>query len=470
MGKRSNNEDSLGYSMGLLTVCDGMGGHNYGERASAYVKEAMLKAFAVPQPIGKMEIQQQLNQIQTDINEIIESEPDFDKMGTTFTGVFVTPDVWYAAHIGDSRIYLFRPSEQKLWHTWDHSVVGDMMRTREISVEAGRNHPQANRISRAIMAHKDTKPSSASIVKIDQLKVGDIIMLCTDGVIESWSDLELVKLFSDESLSFDQKCKRLSDVCEVNSSDNNTAIIAEIEGEDAIDFGNNDELDWITFAEVQADYDRFINDSKKADENPNANPNANHVADKPNSSQAVQKKQPTVPNKVKKTNAKSGGKASGTDNIVSKWPLLLAILVVVGLVVFFLTRESGPKPEDVEFQNCTEVNDFRAYMSHYGAKGKHYAEAKQFVDDYVADSIQKAKDEEIKVTKQKEQDAKAKEDAAYKNCTTIEACDKYLKNYPKGRYVNEVKQKKAELEKKKKSQKQINTIKKDLENNPVNLY
>ena len=467
MGKRSNNEDSLGYSMGLLTVCDGMGGHNYGERASAYVKEAMLKTFAVPQPIGKMEIQQQLNQIQTDINQIIEAEPDFDKMGTTFTGVFITPDVWYAAHIGDSRIYLFRPSEQKLWHTWDHSAVGEMMRTKQITVEEGRNHPQANRISRAIMAHKDTKPSSASIVKIDQLKVGDIIMLCSDGVIESWSDLELVKLFSDESLTFDQKCKRLSDVCEVNSSDNNTAIIAEIEGEDAIDFGNNDELDWTTFAEVQADYDRFINESNKLEEKSDDN---SQVATNPNKSKDVQKKQSFPPKKMKKTNAKTGSKVTGVDNIVSKWPYLLAILVVVGLVVFFLTRKPAPKPEDVEFQNCTEVNDYRAYMSHYGAKGKHYAEAKQFVDNYVADSIQKAKDEGIKVKKQKEQEPKAQEDAAYQNCTTIEACDKYLKNYPKGRYVNEVKQKKAELEKKNKSKKQINTIKNDLENNPINLY
>lgn len=119
-GKRSNNEDSLGCTPGLLTVCDGMGGHNFGERASAFVVEAMLKVFAEPQPIGKMEIQQELNKVQQNLNQLLETEPELEKMGTTFTGIFRTPDVWYAAHIGDSRIYLFRPSEQKLWHTWDH--------------------------------------------------------------------------------------------------------------------------------------------------------------------------------------------------------------------------------------------------------------------------------------------------------------------------------------------------------------
>ena len=130
IGKRSNNEDSIGTSAALLTVCDGMGGHVSGERASGFVKDVLLNANVEPQPLGKMEIQQQLNQVQAELNQILETEPELEKMGTTFTGIFITPDVWYAAHIGDSRIYLFRPSEQKLWHTWDHSLVGELMRTK----------------------------------------------------------------------------------------------------------------------------------------------------------------------------------------------------------------------------------------------------------------------------------------------------------------------------------------------------
>ena len=269
-GKRSNNEDSLGTSAGLLTVCDGMGGHVAGERASAFVKDALLKAFAEPQPLGKMEIQQQLNQVQQDLNQLLEKEPELEKMGTTFTGVFVTPDVWYAAHIGDSRIYLFRPSEQKMWHTWDHSLVGELMRTKEIPIEAGRFHPMSNRISKAIIAQKESKLASASIVKIDELKAGDILLLCSDGVVEAWGDWELVQLFSDESLSFEQKCKKLAQQCNAKSKDNNTAIIAEIGEEDAFSFGTNDELEWTTFAEVEADYQQYVKDNEKVKETCNA--------------------------------------------------------------------------------------------------------------------------------------------------------------------------------------------------------
>jgi protein phosphatase len=267
-GKRSNNEDSLGISEALLTVCDGMGGHNFGERASAFVRDAMLQVFPTIQPLGKMEIQQQLNQVQKELNQLLEQEPELEKMGTTFTGIFRTPDVWYAAHIGDSRIYLFRPSEQKLWHTWDHSLVGELMRTREFTVEAGRFHSLSNRISKAIIAQKEGKTASASIVKIDELKPGDILLLCSDGVVEAWGDWELVQLLSDGNLSFEQKCERIARQCTEKSKDNNTAIIAEIEAQDAFSFGSNEELDWTTFAEVQADYQAYMKDSCEEEEEP----------------------------------------------------------------------------------------------------------------------------------------------------------------------------------------------------------
>lgn len=262
-GKRSNNEDSFGVSAGLLTVCDGVGGHVSGEIASAFVVQAMSKAFDHPGPIDKTDIQNQLYKVQEDLNSQLDVHPEQENMGTTFTGVFITPKKWYAAHIGDSRIYLFRPSEQKLWHTWDHSLVGELMRTKEITCEAGRFHPMSNHISKAIIAQKDGKPVSASIVKIDEMKKGDILMLCTDGIIEAWGNWELVRLFSDESLSFEQKCEKLRLQCAEKSRDNNTAIIAEIEDKDAFSFGNNDELEWTTFTEVEADYKQYLKESKK---------------------------------------------------------------------------------------------------------------------------------------------------------------------------------------------------------------
>lgn len=316
-GKRSNNEDCLGVNEALFTVCDGMGGHNYGERASAFVVEQILQAFPTIAAIGKLDIQHHLDKTQTTLNKLLETEPELEGMGTTFTGIFRTPDVWYAAHIGDSRIYLFRPSERKLWHTWDHSLVGDLMRTHEITVEAGRFHPLSNRISKAIIAQKDKKPATASIAKIDELREGDILLLCSDGVVEAWGDWDLVKLFADNSLSFEQKCKKLAEQCDADSKDNNTAIIVEITEDDAFSYGANQELEWTTFDEVEADYRHYIDESGNEDD----------IKLEP--TQEMQKKEPAK---------ESHSVAHEKRNV--KWPWIVIIAILISLIVVI------PRPKE----------------------------------------------------------------------------------------------------------------------------
>ena len=344
LGKRGNNEDSLGTTDGLITVCDGMGGHNFGERASAFVVKNMLEAFEQRGKLSKMDIQQQLNKVQDDLNHLLDNEPELEKMGTTFTGIFLTPDVWYAAHIGDSRIYLFRPSENKLWHTWDHSLVGELMRTHEITVEAGRFHPMSNRISKAIIAQKDSKPVSASIVKLDNLKKGDVLLLCSDGVIESWGDIEFVKLFSDTSLTFEQKCEKLRAQCDANSKDNNTAIIAEIEEQDAFNFGNNDELDWTSFDEVEADYNQYVKDNSDDEEEVKTK-----VAPKP----APQPKPIAKPRMYASPKAKSDANTvSNKKNNKMIYVIIALVCVCIGVGAIFIfggkTKEKPEKPKKTQ--------------------------------------------------------------------------------------------------------------------------
>lgn len=455
IGKRSNNEDSLGVSNGLLTVCDGMGGHNYGERASAFVKEALLKVFAEPQQLGKMEIQQQLNNVQSNLNHLLDKEPELEKMGTTFTGVFITPDMWYAAHIGDSRIYLFRTSEQKLWHTWDHSLVGELMRTKEITVEAGRFHPMSNRISKAIIAQTDGKPVSASIVKIDELKAGDIFLLCSDGVVEGWGDWELIQLFSDESLSFEQKCKKIAEQCNSKSKDNNTAIIAEIEEADAFSYGNNDELEWTTFAEVKADYQQYVNDNEEVKpaistpEAPDIPKSKAEISNQESQKQKMSQFQSSPATQQPSRHIMN----SGSNNKTNKKPLVLLVtlllIVFIGMLLIFKKGKTNtPDPDTKAYEACKTVTDYRNYLSDFGRNAQHYANAKAFVDKYEADSISKVKQSQHKTDAQADKsESKLKEKKAYEACITIPACDSYLKVYPKGSYVDKVKAKKAELEK-----------------------
>ncbi len=266
-GKRSNNEDYFGYNERLWMVCDGVGGHVSGERASRFVVENMLNDFQQEVPgLNKKKIQNTLDKVQVSLNHVLDSEPELERMGTTFTGIFKTDTYWYAAHIGDSRIYLYRPAEKKLWHSWDHSLVGEMMRHHDITREEGRFHPMSNRISKAIIANTEGKINTASIATIDELKPGDIFLLCSDGVVEAWGDHELTHLFSDPNLTFEQKGEKLREQCGRLSKDNNTALLLQVEAADAFSFGHNEELAWVSFQEIDDDFQTYQNKIKAEQE------------------------------------------------------------------------------------------------------------------------------------------------------------------------------------------------------------
>ena len=120
-------------------------------------------------------------------------------------------------------------------------------------------------------------------------------------------------------------------------------------------------------------------------------------------------------------------------------------VVVAGLpsCSYFNKKDKSDK-ETETYQACTSIADYRDYMKTYGNSGKYYKEAKNTVDRYVADSITKAESRERSLRKA---EAEERENEFYGNCTTIAGCDKYLKEYPHGKYVEEVKAKKKELEK-----------------------
>lgn len=264
IGKRENNEDFLGHNSNTIIVCDGIGGHASGEVASKFIVDNMLELTKKnKEEINKTIIQQFLQTVQNDLNKLLEKNPDQLRMGTTFTALFKTEQAWFAAHIGDSRIYLVRPSEGKIWHTWDHSIVGELMRTNEITRETGRKHPMANQIARAITANKKNKTAKADIVKIDELKKGDLFLLCSDGVNEPWPEHELAELLCKSDLNIQQKTEIIKQRCNEFSKDNNTAYLLEVEEDDQLHVGDNKEITWLSLQHLKDDYQLYLQEIEK---------------------------------------------------------------------------------------------------------------------------------------------------------------------------------------------------------------
>ena len=146
-------------------------------------------------------------------------------MATTLTLAQIREDGIYVAWVGDSRIYQFRSGKVN-FVTRDHSWVNDALKMGLITKEEAINHPKSNIITRAVQGA--SKPVKADSKLIKDLLPNDYFLLCSDGVLESWTDEELEDLFSSE-LSCAQILNQIKLKCEKLSKDNFTAIAFKVE-------------------------------------------------------------------------------------------------------------------------------------------------------------------------------------------------------------------------------------------------
>lgn len=246
IGIREKNEDYLGNNSTAFIVCDGIGGYSKGEIASKFVVEKML-SLTENSEINRDTIQKYLNHVQKALNKLNWWKFTKPKMGTTFVGLFKSKTAFFVAHIGDSRLYLIRPSETKIWHTWDHSPVGKLLKSKQISREEARVHELKSSLDKSISTSKKTV--EAEIVTINEIKEGDILFLCTDGVYEVWLEHKLMELLCNQDLNIEQKIENIRNHCQILSTDNNSAILIEVEKEDEIYFGKNEEINWISLTD-----------------------------------------------------------------------------------------------------------------------------------------------------------------------------------------------------------------------------
>lgn len=253
LGSRSNQEDALWPPLGeataatrLFVVCDGMGGHDHGEVASATVAGTLGKCLGGRlqdgEPFNDDLLHEALGEAyrQLDANDVA---TDSRKMGTTLTLVAFHSGGVTMAHIGDSRIYHFRPSERRvLYQSRDHSLVMELYLSGELSEAEVATYEGKNIVTRAMMPAMERRPK-ADVAHTTDLQPGDYFMLCSDGVLESLSEDDLLHILSDDATSDEEKCRRLVELTDGNS-DNHTAYlirIADVQAEPADASAPNDE-------------------------------------------------------------------------------------------------------------------------------------------------------------------------------------------------------------------------------------
>lgn len=194
IGGRAENQDSFGAketALGfLVTVCDGMGGGPGGKTASTIAVAQIIAG--VEEANGEETIPNILIKAVRRANmAIIEAgneTPALRGMGSTATVLLINERAAYVAHVGDSRVYQFR-GHRKVFRTFDHSVVFDLVKQGVITEEQARLSAQSNIITRALGIQPDVEVDVAEL----PYERGDRFLLCSDGIHGTMPEAELIR-------------------------------------------------------------------------------------------------------------------------------------------------------------------------------------------------------------------------------------------------------------------------------------
>ncbi len=199
---RDNNEDYFSIpddpkAMSLTVVADGMGGHKSGEVASRLAVDTFKKSFAEEEVLTLSSGDRLLFALEKANAAVYNAAHDKiikSNMGTTLTACYIEGNRATFLNVGDSRAYLVRDSKiQQI--TQDHSMVQELLKKEIITEAEAQNHPQKNVITRAI----GINPTVLGDIFIKDIKDGDYIVLCTDGLT---SHIQI----DDVSIIFQKAC------------------------------------------------------------------------------------------------------------------------------------------------------------------------------------------------------------------------------------------------------------------------
>lgn len=229
---RENNEDAfLVRPPYLFAVADGMGGYKAGEIASRSAVKS-LQATTHELRLGfegdaSSILREAFLRANEHVLKMAASNEEFRGMGTTLTVVYLQEDkTAYAAHIGDSRLYLFR-HKTLMQVTQDHTYVSQLLADKKISSQEAKIHPQRHMLMRAIGVEEEI---DLDIIPFT-VEEGDRLLLCTDGLSDMVSELEISELMLGDEL--DQVGDALLEKALNNGGrDNVTLVLLEITGEE----------------------------------------------------------------------------------------------------------------------------------------------------------------------------------------------------------------------------------------------
>jgi serine/threonine protein phosphatase PrpC len=177
----------------LALVADGMGGHAAGEVASALAADVIRRLYYdLDGPVPKL-LAAAFTAANRAILEYAAEHPECKGMGTTCTVLAFRDSQAWLAHIGDSRAYLLRDREL-IQLSKDQTLVAKLVSDGTLTQEQADHSPMHNVILQALGTSQQMKPMIGS--KGLPLELGDVLILCSDGVSNLVPDAKIADIAS----------------------------------------------------------------------------------------------------------------------------------------------------------------------------------------------------------------------------------------------------------------------------------
>jgi protein phosphatase len=236
---RDHNEDFISDNptLGLAILADGMGGLNAGEVASSMAVHHLMEELiayrlgesSIPDELGRndeklpMEVQVVRKSVENANDALFhasQTQAQYAGMGTTIIVGMFHDNRLTVAHLGDSRVYRFRSGvlEQV---TKDHSFVQELIDKGLYTKEEARTSDKKNVVTRAL--------GVAPFVEVEcheyHAEVGDIYLMCSDGLHDLVADSEIERAFIELGSNLKQLAAYLVELANANGGKDNISVI-----------------------------------------------------------------------------------------------------------------------------------------------------------------------------------------------------------------------------------------------------
>jgi PPM family protein phosphatase len=228
---RPLNEDAIGArpDLGLFVLCDGLGGYNAGEIAATMAVSSLISKLAADceqaQAAGvAFDAHKTMAGRMIEMNGVIShaaaNSSAFEGMATTIVAAWILGDRLWVAHAGDSRLYRFREGVLE-GLTRDHSFSQELLDAGMVTEEEAKVLPAKNLVTRALGAAEHVEPE----VHDYPLRVGDVLMLCSDGLTEMVDDTQIARAIFASVPDVQRAAQRLVDMANAAGGRDNVSVV-----------------------------------------------------------------------------------------------------------------------------------------------------------------------------------------------------------------------------------------------------